>query len=158
MEEREIHLRDYLRIIYKRRYTALVFFLIVCAIVIIGTLSTTPVYKATTKVLIEKVEPYNLTMMSPYYSPYDPEYYETQYQLIKSKAVAQKVVSMLSLETTYASYFKNSEKLLSSSGGNAAEILAAIVSGGIVVSPIKNSKIVDVGYLSTNPEFATLNW
>lgn len=156
MEEREIHLRDYLKIIYKRRYTALVFFLIVCAIVIIGTLSTTPVYRATTKVLIEKVEPYNLTMMSPYYSPYDPEYYETQYQLIKSKAVAQKVVSMLSLETTYASYFKDSEKLLGSSGSNAANILADIVSGGIVVAPVKNSKIVDVSYLSTNPEFATL--
>ena len=156
MEEREIHLRDYLKIIYKRRYTALVFFLIVCAIVIIGTLSTTPVFRATTKVLIEKVEPYNLTMMSPYYSPYDPEYYETQYQLVKSKAVAQKVVSMLSLETTYASYFKDSEKLLGSSGSNAADILADIVSGGIVVAPVKNSKIVDISYLSTNPEFATL--
>jgi len=155
MEEREIHLRDYLQILYKRRYTALTFFIIVFAVVIIGTLSTTPVYKATTKILIEKAEPYNLTMMYPYYSPYDPEYYETQYQLIKSKAVAQKVVTMLSLETTYASYFKGGEKLLSSSGSNAAEMLSDIVSGGIVVAPVKNSKIIDVSYLSTNPDFAT---
>ena len=155
MEEREIHLRDYLQILYKRRYTALTFFIIAWAVVIIGTLSTTPVYKATTKILIEKAEPYNLTMMYPYYSPYDPEFYETQYQLIKSKAVAQKVVTMLSLETTYASYFKGGEKLLSSSGSKAAEMLSDIVSGGIVVTPVKNSKIIDVSYLSTNPDFAT---
>jgi polysaccharide biosynthesis transport protein len=157
MEEREIHLRDYLKIIYKRRYTALTFFIIVCAVVIIGTLSTTPLYKATTKILIEKVEPYNLTMMSPYYSPYEPEFYETQYQLIKSKGVAQKVVTMLSLETTYGSYFKESEKLFGKEGDTKkADILADIVSGGLVVTPVKNSKIVDVGYLSTNPDFATL--
>lgn len=155
MDEREIHLRDYLKIIYKRRYTVYTFFTIVFIIVLIGTFSTTPVYQASTKVLIERVEPYNLTMMYPYYSPYDPEFYETQYQLIKSTSVAQKVVRMLSLESTYESYFKG-EKITPDGGRSKADILADIVSGSIVVSPVKNSKIVNLSFMSTNPDFAAL--
>jgi hypothetical protein len=53
MQEQEIHLRDYLKIVYKRRYTVYTFFAIVFAVVLIGTLSSSPVYRASTKVLIE---------------------------------------------------------------------------------------------------------
>jgi succinoglycan biosynthesis transport protein ExoP len=157
MEEREIHLREYLRIIYKRRYTVCTFFTIVFVVVLIGTLSTTPVYQASTKVLIEKVEPSNLSMMSPFYMSYDPEFYETQYQLIKSTSVAQKVVKMLSLESTYESYFKDAKKSFGAIDPAAkANMLANIINSGIAVSPVKNSKIVNISYMSTNPEFATL--
>jgi len=157
MEEREIHLRDYLKIVYKRRYTVLTFFAIVFIVVLIGTLSSIPVYQAASKVLIEKVEPGNFSMPYPYYSLYEPEFYETQYQLIRSKSVARKVVKMLSLEKTYGSYFKDSMKSLSSEEDREkADILAGVISGGISVSPVKNSKIVNISFVSTNPEFAVL--
>ncbi len=155
MEEREIHLRDYLRVISKRRYTVYTFFTIVFIVVLIGTLSSTPVYKASAKVLIERVEGYNLSMMNPYYTAYDPEFYETQYQLIKSASTAQKVVKMLALENTYESYFKGRQ--ISASGEKSrADILADIISGGITVSPVKNSKIVNISFMSSNPQFAAL--
>lgn len=155
MEEKEIHLRDYLKVIKKRRYTVYTFFTIVFVVVLIGTLSTTPVYKATAKVLIERVEPYNFSMMYPYYPPYDPEFYETQYQIIKSKSVALKVVNMLSLETTYENYFKDAKKVLADTKEKTkAEILADIITSGLVVTPVKNSKIVNVSFMSTNPDFA----
>src|SRR4030043_519876 len=99
IEEREIHLRDYLRTLYKRKFTVLTFFVIVFVIVLIGALSATPIYESATKVLIEKVELYSMSMMNPYYTPYDPEFYDTQLQLIKSTAVAQKVVKKLNLES-----------------------------------------------------------
>jgi succinoglycan biosynthesis transport protein ExoP len=155
IEEKEIHLRDYLRIILKRRYTALTFFIIVSVIVVIGTLSSTPIYQASAKVLIEKVEPANLAMLYPYYAPYEPEFYETQFQIIKSTSVARKVVTMLSLENTYESYFKG-RKISASMQKSKADILADIINAGIVVSPVKNTKIVNMGFVSTNPEFAVL--
>ncbi len=157
MEEKEIHLRDYLKIIYKRRYTVYTFFIVVFVVVLIGTLSSKPVYKASTKVLIEKVEPYNLSMMYPYYTPYDPEFYETQYQLIKSKSVAEKVVKMLSLESTYERYFKDSGNPFGEDDKiSKTEILADIITAGIVVTPVKNSKIVNISFMSPNPEFAQI--
>lgn len=155
MEDREIHLRDYLKIVYKRRYTVYTFFAVVFIVVLIGTLSATPVYMASSKVLIEKVEPANLTMMYPYYAPYDPDFYETQYQLIKSTSVARKVVKMLSLENTYGSYFRGEDNPASGTKPKA-DILADIISGGISVTPVKNSKIVNIGFVSTNPDFAPL--
>ena len=157
MEEREIHLRDYLRTIYKRRYTVYTFFVIVFVVVVIGTFSATPVYKATTEVLIEKVEPSNLSMMYPYNFSYDPSFYETQYQLIKSASVAQKVVEMLDLQKTYASYFPDRRDSFSDLDEEVKRTrLANMISGNISVSPIKDSKIVTISYMSENPEFAAL--
>jgi succinoglycan biosynthesis transport protein ExoP len=157
MEEREIHLRDYLRTIYKRRYTVYTFFIIVFVVVVIGTFSTTPIYKATTEVLIEKVEPSNLSMMYPYYFSYDPAFYETQYQLIKSTSVAQKVVEMLDLERTYGSYFPDERDAFSNLDEEVKRTkLANMISGDISVSPIKDSKIVTISYMSESPDFAAL--
>ncbi len=181
MEEKtELHLRDYLRVIDKRRYTIGTFFLVVFIVVLVATLSSTPVYQATTKVLIEKNEPTNLSALNFYYAPYDPDFAETQYQLIRSQAVALKVVNLLSLDKTYDSYFGGQGRGAGSVGGwlrgllrgssrhagaadasnsgelSRAEIIAKSISGSIEVAPVKNSKIVRISYMSTNPELAAL--
>ncbi|MCK7514212.1 MAG: hypothetical protein MZV70_66140 [Desulfobacterales bacterium] len=67
-------------------------FAVVFVMTLIVTFSATPLYLATTKVLIEKAEPNNIGMMNMYYMPYDPDFYETQYQLIKSTPSPGKVV------------------------------------------------------------------
>jgi len=154
-EEREIHLRDYLRTLYKRRLTVLTFFIIVFVVVLIGALSATPIFEAASKVLIEKVELYNMSMMNPYGTPYDPEFYDTQLQLIKSTAVAQKVVKKLNLENAYETYFPESKKIFPKDKPKT-DMLAEIIRNGIIVTPIKNTKIVNISYMSPNPDFAVL--
>lgn len=157
MEEREIHLRDYLRTIYKRRYTVYTFFIIVFIVVLIGTLSTTPIYRAATSVLIEKSQASNMSMMYPYYFSYDPAFYETQYQLIRGASVARKVVEMIDLEKTYGSYFPDERESFSHlEEGAKKNKLINEISGNISVSPIKDSKIVSISYMSESPEFAAL--
>jgi capsular exopolysaccharide synthesis family protein len=192
MEEREIHLRDYLKVIVKRRQLVYTFFGVVFAISLIMTFSSTPIYVATTKVLIEKSEPGNLGPMNMYYSSYDPDFYETQYQLIRSASVANKVVKTLSLDKNYDSYFKKDSTGFNIVGGTIdwfkgifnvilnvtgitrpdptssvkkdsegeatvrATAIAKTISASIVVTPIKNSKLVDIGYVSSNPEFSAL--
>jgi uncharacterized protein involved in exopolysaccharide biosynthesis len=52
MEEQEIHLRDYLKVVLKRRYMVVTFFIVVFVTTVIGTFSARPAYQATTKVLI----------------------------------------------------------------------------------------------------------
>ncbi len=182
MEEKEIHLRDYLRVIDKRRYTVYTFFIVVFTVVLIATFSATPVYKASTKVLIEKRE--SAPLMTNYgYIPYDPDFYETQYQIIKSVPVAKRVVQMLDLEKTYgfglrgtnsgfslvgtvSGWFGDLSSMFSGKGGKKStgaeaensdareDMLARMISGGIVVDPVKNSKIVTISYMSSNPELA----
>ena len=109
MDEKEIHLRDYLRVIVKRKGTVLTFFLITLIVVVIASFTATPMYRATTSVLIEKNTSDSLT--SRYrYTPYDPEFLETQYQLIKSAAVVGKVVKNLESEKIYDTFFAEKEK------------------------------------------------
>jgi capsular exopolysaccharide synthesis family protein len=191
MEEKEIHLRDYLKVISKRRVTVITFFIVIFAVVTVGALSSTPVYRATTKVLIEKSEPRNVSVMNFYYVPYDPEFYETQYQLIKSSAVGRRVVEKLSLDKTYESYFseqkkgfnligstvrwfkdlssmilrvvgvgesdssiQSESKTASDNQPDRTEGLARAIGSSIIVIPIRDSKMVNVSYESTNPKLA----
>jgi polysaccharide biosynthesis transport protein len=190
-DEKEIHLRDYLRIILKRRYTAVTFFTVVFVLTLIKTFSAIPLYTATTKVLIEKSDR-AMTALNPYYIDYDPDFNETQYQLIKSFSVAQRVVSMLdssrkgypkvkqeekSLDvfTGTAGWFRDlfstilhvggrstREDRISASGLKKGEgdvevyELAKGISDSIVVTPIKNSKIVNISYVSPDPETAAM--
>lgn len=102
IREEEIHLRDYLRVISKRRGLVAVFFVVTFVITALGTFTATPVYEGAVKVLIEKVEASQLTGYR--YSNWDPEFYETQFQLIQSQAVGRRVVEILSLEKNYDKY------------------------------------------------------
>lgn len=182
MEEKEIHLRDYLRIINKRRQIVYTFFAVVFVLVVVGTFSTTPLYRASTRLLIEKAETGNVMNNNAYYG-YDTEFYPTQYELIKSSSVARKVVDMLGLDNKLLDRYVNgdpkSRSILSKVAGGLstfiatlfrtkglealrekedpdkqADSIAKIISSGIVVAPVKNSKIVDISYLSPNPELA----
>lgn len=180
MEEKEIHLRDYINVLIKRKNAILTFLIVVFVIVLVGTISTTPIYMATTKIVIERIEP-TVLVGSYGYMHHDPEFYETQYQLIKSVAVSRKVVDMLNLEKDYEKYIKDKSwglpsigdvfsffsELLSSIFGtkkiteeetdsSMADMLAKTVSGGIVVKPVKNSKMAEISYLSPTPELARL--
>ena len=53
----ERHLRDYVKILYKRRWLVLSTFLVVFLGATINAFTTTPLYDATAKLLIETVEP-----------------------------------------------------------------------------------------------------
>ena len=189
MDEKEIHLRDYLRIIIKRKGSILTFFVLTMLIVMIATFTATPLYLAGTKVMIERNTAGSLTTSSTY-SPYDPEFIETQNQLIMSTAVVEKAVGNLNPDKIYDAFLKKGEaqksyiqamagwirvqyislkallgiETLFSGSDDAvektiledipptkAQILADMIKGGISVTPVENSRILQIGYLSDNP-------
>lgn len=179
----EIHLKDYLRVIQKRRFQLVTFFSVVFGLVVIGTFTATPQYKSTTKLYIERVEPYSL-IKEIRFATYDPEFYGTQYQLIKSRRVAMSVVRMLSPDRVFQAYFGGSRgggsllasplgwakglftAALGSAGQAAGETggdddewksdVAERIAANIIVKPVKDSKMVDIGYLSESAELARL--
>lgn len=106
---RETHLRDYLRILLKRKNTVILAFLVVFFFVLMKTITSVPLYSAATSVLIEKSEP-NPIMSNYSYTPFDPDFLATQSHIIKSTSVAQKVVRLLDLENSYDSFSKQHGK------------------------------------------------
>ncbi len=161
----EIHLRDYLRVINKRRSLVMSFFIVTLVLVVLGTLAATPQYEGSTQVMIEKVANSNLTDGGRFNS-YDPEFYETQFQLIKSQAVARRVIEMLHLDNdsvgTVSGLREGRESLIVSADSKVSEsrhlgdLMAENLTEEISVVPVKNSRLVDISFLSPNPDFAAM--
>jgi len=172
----ELHLLDYWRIVKKRHRLILFVFLAGFLSVVLVGLSMTPIYEGTTRVLIEKVA--NADTLDKYYgSGYDPLFYETQFQLIKSDAVGRRVAKGLNADehtailaggatsgvrawlTRVVSLVKRG---FSGSGIDPAtldeedklDLMAHLVSGNIEISPANRSRIVEIGYRSANPVLA----
>lgn len=182
MQVQEIHIKDYLRVAYKRRQLIATFFVVTLVVAILGVFSVTPLYEANAQILIEKND---VNPMVPDYgfSRYDSSFFATQYEIIKSFNVSRKVVDMLSLDQKYAAYFLNKSDGFTVLGwfrslfdgqhaagnalldGNTSEtnevltegdIIATIISENINVEPVRRSKIVNISYKSENPILAKM--
>ncbi len=108
-QEEEIHLRDYLRIISKRRTTVATFFVITFLSVLIATYTATPLYTASSQVLIERNNGSGGIDRTTYIR-WDPEFLATQFELIRSPNVTRRVVTSLKLDTKYKHYFLTEKK------------------------------------------------
>lgn len=174
-DQEEIHLRDYWKVILKRRSSVLTFFSVIVIVVTIGTLTTTPVYRATTRVLIDREYKNLAEIKEIYYDPYSEDYYQTQYELIKSTATAIRVVKNLNLEQNpdfntalkkteiglFRSFLAGIRNIFSSGSKTEkneimdnATVLARKIQGGLKVEPVKNSRIVNISYEYPEPRLA----
>lgn len=187
MEEREIHLRDYWRVIRKRWFTVLTFFILTFTLTIIGvtTSNLEPTWRATTKLLIEKGDTSLSLAEAQGYVRWDPEFLTTQFQIIKSKPVARKVVESLGLATRYSTWFleeKEGQSLWQQSLAWVRETLDTfsesdvptegdglhqekqtdvdIIADALIetldIKPTKDSKIVNISYDFVNPVIASM--
>ncbi len=97
-EEREVHLLDYIRVLRKRKWIVLTCFFVVVLITAIATLTKTPVYRATTKLVIEKKNP-NLVSVEEVFAldASSTDYYQTQYEILQSRTIAKGVIESLNL-------------------------------------------------------------
>ena len=97
-EQSGVHLRDYWRIIWDGRWTVLAVFVAVFGIVTLATLLSTPVYRAEATVEIQarskRIAPVaDVTSLgvSDYSWLAEERYFNTQFEIIKSRAVAERV-------------------------------------------------------------------
>lgn len=104
-QENEQHLRDYLSILLHRRILICSVIVLTFLLTLLSTFSKTPVYTASTRVLIEKNITGGTLEGLRMYTYWDPEFMATQFELISSFNVARKVVDKLSLDTKYKEYF-----------------------------------------------------
>lgn len=168
----EIDLLDYWRIIVKRRWTVLSILFICLVVTLVATLLSTPIYRATTTLQIERdtMKVVNVEGLLPSESPADKDFYQTQYELLTSRALLQRVIDELRLADNPA--FQRLQapspwgKLLGAifSGGSAEppseNALQASRIGALFrrlsVEPVRNSRLVRVNFDSPDPAFSAL--
>lgn len=100
--ENEIHLRDYWRILSKRRSVMLTIFFTVVTVAGVYAYTATPIYKGTTQLLFEVERNQTLNFAeggATVIQTKDPtEYFNTQKKIINSRAFADRVVRKMQLD------------------------------------------------------------
>src|SRR5437867_4335459 len=148
-DRREVHLLDYWRTIWRGRWTILTIFTVVVTLVSIGTFTQTPIYRARATVEItpqsRKVSPVadvaDLGTASFGYFG-EERYFNTQYEIVKSRDVAQRVMDQLDLYN-HPMFKKSSDPV-----GEFASMIA--------VQPVKDTGIVEITLEGPNPQEITV--
>lgn len=174
------HLRDYMQIIQKRRWILITVFIVLVTTVAIDTFRMEPIYRATTTILIEKENPTVVNIQEIMaINAADTDYYQTQYKILESESLAQRVIDRLSLRSNpdfnpppetgfhplaYLSGVINSllspkgtanspAKILSAEDKLEAKLIGRFLKN-LQIEPVRNSRLVGVSFESTDPALA----
>ena len=94
------HVLDYLRVLYKRRWLAAAVFLVVALSAFLSAVTATPVYEATARLQIETDAPNVVNfeeVIAESAFAMRSEYYRTQYEILRSRALARTTMDRLGL-------------------------------------------------------------
>src|SRR5262245_13200597 len=91
--DRDVHLIDYVKVLHKRRWTAITAFLLVVGGVTVYTFTATPIYEARTRLLIE-AEQQNVVNFKQVIEEDQTkaDYYQTQYNILQSRSLARRTL------------------------------------------------------------------
>jgi succinoglycan biosynthesis transport protein ExoP len=131
----------YLAVLRKHQWLIIGIFLLTVFTVAVWTFLQVPIYQATATVLIDPEPPkvLNIQEVTPMgASGWDPSYYPTQYEIIKSRPVLQKAAETLGLKRR---------------DGSAAAAERALL-GGLTVEPRRNTRLLLIRYESPDPALA----
>ena len=98
----DTHLTDYVKVLYKRRWTAFTAFALVVGAITVYTFTATPIYEARTRLLLEaeqqNVVNFKQVVDEDQYKLDD--YYQTHYNVLQSRALARRTLDGLRLWNT----------------------------------------------------------
>ena len=180
-EEGGVNLLDYWRVVVKRRWIIFSLTLAVLVVTAIATWKATPMYRATIKLQIDP-EQQNVLPFKDAIEPgstysQSQEYLQTQFKVLESKSLAERVIKALNLDTdprwsgqanpsqtskivhSFRKMVPFSDKIDKTAGAESPEErrLAGLVNqfvGSLTTSPIRNSRLVDVSFNARDPELA----
>ncbi len=184
LEERtnkEIHLRDYLNVILRRKWVLISFLVVVVVTIMIRTFSIRPTFRATCQVLIERAAPkiVKFEEVLALDARFGDEYYETQYEILKSNLIAQQVIKELNL-TDHKEFNQDFQNNVFSPKRTLASLLSRIKAlflfsnvkaeytsnndtrlihsylRRLSIHPIEGSRLVNINFESYDPELAAL--
>ncbi|OQX08784.1 MAG: hypothetical protein BWK73_24545 [Thiothrix lacustris] len=171
-DDDEIDLRQLWQVIRRRKNIVFTLFVLIFLLSAIITFSMTPIYRAGVTIEIDtddkRVLDYDVAANDKGSASNSKDFYQTHYELLKSRNLADRVINRAGLESklrgtdeTLAKPFY-AEWLEQLSGGQeqtAAPVkadspLADRFLSKVTIQPVKNSKIVGIYYDDPNPEEA----
>jgi succinoglycan biosynthesis transport protein ExoP len=166
-------LRHYLAVVYRRRWTAIAVFVVVLGLAAVRTFTAVPVYEATARLLIEADSPSVVSFQDVIETNRRAnEYFQTQYRLLTSRTLVKRALlgsnlindrafAAASVDTAGTAGATPASLVMPDAGDGAVvadspEESAAIrrFLAGLTVTPVRNSRLVDVTFASADPSVA----
>ncbi len=168
----EVHLLDYWRVVVKRRRLILATLLVILTAVVIYVFTAVPVYRGTAQILIERANPNLLSPQEMFaIDPSGQDFYQTQYRILESRAIAREVIKRLDLarHPEYEPVARRGFSLLAPLSWLRGSTTASAMSlqesdtrmvnalqSRLSIKPIRNSRIVEISFESTDPKLAAM--
>ncbi|MBZ5590454.1 MAG: polysaccharide biosynthesis tyrosine autokinase [Acidobacteriia bacterium] len=164
--ETEFHISQWLELVRRRRKLIAVVAAAVVAASLVLYAITPRVFRAATVIQIERRSGTNLALGQGGVQIDDwvdaQSFYPTQYRLLQSRGIAERVVKNLRLiddpvfNPGRAALLRSSTNVAATADTDAIALggMAGRLLGGIEVNPIRATRLVEVAYTSTNPELA----
>lgn len=151
----EVHLSHYWNVIQKRWKVALS----ILAVVMLGTVLTSyfskPLYRSTIQVQIERENPNQMTVDDFFgIAASDQEFLQTQYVLLKSRGLAQRVIDEQKLLSDPDFYPPGIATKTPKEIESVRDSMVGAIVGGIEITPVRNTSLVEVSYVAASPRLA----
>lgn len=161
----ESALRDYLRVLIKRKWVVITSLVVIFFAVAIASLRSIPIYEAEGSIAINKMDPAALTFKDSANGGmdyYDPTDLDTEVSIVKSDLLALQVIKQLNLDkrpefggsgAAPASGLGLTTDALQPDSARTSALLSAF-KGNLRVSLRPNTRIIEVHYRSADKELA----
>ncbi|MDH4231114.1 MAG: polysaccharide biosynthesis tyrosine autokinase [Nitrospirota bacterium] len=181
--EEDVHLRDYLNVVLKRKWIVVTFFISVVITATIISFLMVPLYQSTVTLKISNQNPDALSVPGlPFSNTNAKDFYTTQYELLKSRSLAEMVIKKLELDknpdflplesklskaadrltkpitkaaSSFMSLFEPADNEGPSKSSDKEEIpvyLSHALTSRLEINPVKDSQLVNVSFESNDPE------
>jgi capsular exopolysaccharide synthesis family protein len=173
----EVHLLDRLAVVFKHLRLIGAVFAVVVSIAMLESYSQTPLYLAQSRIVIQDERSVAVGGLNAESATYwqDPEpYFNTQYRILQSRGLAKRVLKILppppaAQPSTIARAVSLPRQMLNRwrsrpasqveapTRDETADESAAIGAflGGLEISPVKGTRLVEINYSSPDAEYAT---
>jgi polysaccharide biosynthesis transport protein len=171
---REINLMEYWNVLSRRRWVVFTAIVVLATTVTIGSFLVPPTYKAICTIQIEREQPNVLQFQQVQPVGYDymsyTDFYQTQYRLLDSRTVARRAMQKLDLKNDPV---VNRSVATTHRRGPVAAVLSLIrkspleglpedpdkpfvefVLDGLDINPLKNTHLVEIHFVSVDPELS----
>ena len=169
----EIDLRELWRVIVNRRWTIILITLLFLLIVWAAVYLMTPTYRASLTLQIDRedIKVVKIEEVTPVESAGSGlDYYQTQYELLKSRNLAQRVIDQLDLSNKqpkksllsqikgslkeWLGIGKSEQRVETLSEAARKEAVLSAFLRNLTVDPVRNSRLVKLRYDSPDPQLA----
>src|SRR6202790_2515598 len=158
----ESTMREYLRVLIKRKWMVTAVVLGIFMAVAIASLRQTPIYEAASQIVINKADSNLITFKDsvPVVDYYDQSDLDTEVRILQSDLMALQVIRQLNLDKRPEFGGHSDQKQANlvadplQSDSNHTSALLSRFCGNLKVTLVPNTRIIEIHYTSTDPQLA----